>query len=153
MKCSFIGGLFFIVMATGCSSKSSPAGTQKIGHSPDAKDKITDWEAYDASSTVRQDSITSGNLLGLWSAYEGVFRFGNNISTMKLNVPFIIEIKDGNCRRNEKDEFQKFSIKENLLIVPGNSKPDTGIINKLTRQELVISWKRDANYTRYYYKK
>ncbi|MEP6727154.1 MAG: hypothetical protein ABJC98_15140 [Bacteroidota bacterium] len=153
MKCSFIGGLFFILIATGCSSKSSPAGAQKVGNTTDAKNTIIDWEGYDASSTVPQDSIRSENLQGLWSAYEGVFRFGNNISTMKLNVPFIIEIKDGNCRRNEKDEFQKFSIKENLLIVPGNNKPDTGIINKLTRQQLIISWKRDANYTRYYYKK
>jgi hypothetical protein len=152
MKCSFITGLAFLI-AMGCSPKSSPAGAQKAGHTIDAKNKMIDWEAYDPNSTVQQESITATALQGLWSVYEGVFRFGNNISTMKLNVPFIIEIKEAACRRNAKDEFQNFTIKDNLLIIHDNIKPDTGIINKLTPRELVITWKRDDNYTRYYYKK
>jgi hypothetical protein len=141
------------MIALGCSPKSSPTGAQKVGHTVDAKNKMIDWEGYDPNSTVHQESITTGELQGLWSAYEGVFRFGNNISIMKLNVPFIIEIKEAACRRNAKDEFQNFIMKDNLLIIPDNIKPDTGIINKLTPGELVITWKRENNYTRYYYKK
>jgi hypothetical protein len=153
MKFTFFTGLIFMVLAIACSPRSSPTGAQRAGHTADEKNKMIDWEGYDPHSTVQQDSITTGDLQGLWSAYEGIFRFGNNISTMKLNVPFIIEIKEANCRRNAKDEFQKFIIKENLLIIPDDVKADTGIINKLTPGELVISWKKDANFTRYYYRK
>ena len=151
MKFSFITLAFMI--ALGCSPKSSPTGAQKVDHTVDAKNKMIDWEGYDPSSTVHPENITTEELQGLWNAYEGVFRFGNNISTMKLNVPFIIEIKETACRRNAKDEFKNFIMKDNLLIIPDNIKPDTGIINKLTARELVITWKRENNYTRYYYTK
>ena len=153
MKFSIITGLVFMIAAMACTPKSSPTGAQRVGHTGDAKNKMIDWEGYDPQSTSKQENITTADLQGLWSAYEGIFRFGENISTMKLNVPFIFEVKEANCRRNTKDEFQKFIVKENLLIIPGDVKPDTGIINKLTVAELVISWKKDANFTRYYYRK
>ena len=153
MKFSSITGLVFMIAVMACTPKSSPTGAQRVGHTVNAKNKMIDWEGYDPQSTVKQENITTADLRGLWSAYEGIFRFGENISTMKLNIPFIIEVKEANCRRNTKDAFQKFIVKENLLIIPGDVKSDTGIINKLTAAELVISWKKDANFTRYYYRK
>jgi hypothetical protein len=111
------------------------------------------WEAFDPASKVGKNAITAKDLKGMWKAYEGAFIFGGSANTMHLTRPFIIEVKGETYRRNKSDKFEPFSIQENLLIQHFGENIDSGIINKITSDELTISWKQGANYTRYYYKK
>jgi hypothetical protein len=115
--------------------------------------KNIDWEAFDSISTISKTEIKFQDLKGLWNAYEGVYRFGDIINAMELTKPMIMEVKDDTYRRNSESVFEKFSIKDNLILKATESKVDTGIINKITQTELTISWKDKSNYTRYYYKK
>jgi len=84
---------------------------------------------------------------------QGVYKLGDYVNAMELTKPFIMEVKDDTYRRNSEEPFEKYTLKDNLIIKTNDSKVDTGIINKITATELTISWKDNSNYTRYFYKK
>ncbi len=111
------------------------------------------WEAYDTLSTFSIDSINISILQGYWEAYKGLYKFGDVINGMDLTKPMIVEVKDSTYRRNTNSEFYDFKIEKNMIIKYNTEKVDIGYINKLTENELTISWKNNQNYTRYYYKK
>ena len=148
-------GLITIGMAISCSPKTSPTSSkgERVGETVEVKNKNIDWEAFDPSSTIAKTDIKIENLQGLWNAYKGVYRFGEKINAMELTKPMIMEVKDDTYRRNSEGVFEKFSIKDNLIIKVTEAKIDTGIINKISPKELTISWKNKSNYTRYYYTK
>ncbi len=154
MKNDFLIGLILTGLMVNCSPKSIPTNSkaEKIGETVDVHDKNIDWEAYDASSVSAITSINFQNLQGRWNAYKGVYRFGEHINGMELNKPAIVEINQDTYRRNLSSKFEKFTLKDNLIISVDNV-TDTGVINKITANELTISWKDKSNYTRYYYKK
>ena len=111
------------------------------------------WELYDPGSAIAKVDITTLDIQGIWKAYKGAFKFGDVVNGMNLTKPFIVEIKDDSLRRNSNDSFQKFTLQENYLIIETKETVDTGIVNKLTKKDLTISWKKGSNYTRYYYRK
>lgn len=145
--------LILIGLTISCSRKVSPSSSkgEKVGKTVQVKNKDIDWEEFDLSSTISKMDIKIENLDGLWNAYKGVYRFGDNINGMELVKPMIMEVKGNTYRRNSESAFEKFSIKDNLILQTTNAKVDTGIINKITPTELTISWKNKSNYTRYYY--
>jgi hypothetical protein len=145
--------LIIIGLTFSCSPKIAPTSSkgERVGETVEVKDKNIDWEAFDPSSTIAKTDIKIENLQGLWKAYKGVYRFGDNINAMELTKPMIMEVKDDTYRRNSKSVFEQFSIKDNLIIKVNEAKIDTGIINKISATELTISWKDKSNYTRYYY--
>lgn len=148
-------GLIIIGLTISCSPKTAPTSSQgeRVGETVEVKNKNIDWEAFDPTSTISKTEIKTQDLQGLWNAYKGVYRFGENINAMELTKPMIMEVKDDTYRRNSEGVFEKFSIKDNLILKGHEAKVDTGIINKITPTELTISWKNKTNYTRYYYKK
>jgi|SRR5690606_1481289 len=126
---------------------------ERVGETVSVENKNIDWEGFDKTSTIPQTAITYENLQGLWNAYEGVYRFGEHINAMKLSQPMIMEVKNKAYRRNSKSEFINFTIKDNLITAIYQNKEVIGIINKISENELIISWKDNQNYTRYIYKK
>lgn len=127
--------------------------TEKVGETIKVRDKDINWEEFEQTSTIQKNEIKFENLQGLWNAYEGIYRFGERVNAMKLTQPIIIEVEKETYRRNSKSEFKNFTIKDNIITLIDKEKVQMGIINKITETELVISWKDNANYTRYYYKK
>lgn len=148
-------GLMIIGLTISCSPKTAPTSSkgQRVGETIEVQNKNIDWEEFDLSSTIAKTEIKTENLQGLWNAYKGVYRFGDKINAMELTKPMIIEVKDDTYRRNSDGVFEKFSLKDNLILKVTEAKVDTGIINKISPTELTISWKNKSNYTRYYYTK
>ncbi len=137
-----------------CSSKTAALkrNSKVVGKSEEVKNTNVDWEAFDPGSTVAKTEIKTDDLQGLWKAYKGLLRLGDVVKEMTLTTPFIIEIKDNTYRRNSESPFGKFTLSDNTITKEEDGKISTGVINKITATELTITWK-DANYTRYYYKK
>jgi hypothetical protein len=153
MKIIILFALTMIGMTISCSPKINPSAS-KAGAADNAFDvnKI-DWEIYDTNSSVGMTEIKNENLQGLWLAYKGAFRFEGHVNTMNLFKPLMVEFKDSTLRRTSTSDFQKFTIKNNIFVSRDNDKKDTGIINQITPTQLTITWKRNADYTRYFYKK
>jgi hypothetical protein len=144
--------LFFLGLSISCIHKTSTSSKgERVGETVEVDNKEIDWEAFDPSSTISKTEIKSENLQGLWKAYKGIYRFDQHINGMELTEPMIIEVKEDTYRRNLNREFEEYIIKDNLILKVTEEKVDTGIINKITPNELTISWKDNLNYTRYYY--
>ena len=141
------------LLLIGALSSCSPKAGERVGSTIEVQNKQIDWEGYDAASTVEKDGITMDQLQGEWLAYKGVYRFGEHVNEMKLDKPFMIEVKANSFRRNKNASFQEFQLAQNVLTQVKDSKTETGIINKLSKNELTITWKDEENYTRYYYQK
>lgn len=109
------------------------------------------WESFDTTSKFTIDNIKIENLQGLWKAYNGLFRFGSMVNSMALTQPMTIEVKDEKERRSASSKFEKFTIEKNQLT--SKKAGDFGFINKITANLLVVTWKSNGNYTRYYYEK
>ena len=137
MKIKKLFSIAFICLLIGCSPKT----TQRVGSTTPVDSKTVEWEAYDSSSTVKRTAIKVERLQGEWAAYKGIYKFGEHTNAMKLEKPFIIEVKDQTFRRNKDSNFDNFQVIENLIIRKTTSDADTGVINKLTASELTISWK------------
>lgn len=144
--------IFLIICLLALLANTAYCQKKKVGKTMEVANAIN-WEEFDKSSDVPKDSIDYDHLQGLWKAYKGVFRFGDVINGMNLTSPMIIEVKGQTYRRNDKSEFETFILEKNLLRKQTEAKSDTGLINRITNKELVISWKAGKNYTRYYYKK
>ncbi|RAR48408.1 hypothetical protein [Flavobacterium lacus] len=127
--------------------------TEKVGVTKEIKEKNINWEEFDQSSSIQKSEIKLINMQGLWKAYEGIYKFNEHVNAMKLTEPFIFEVKKEKYRRNSKSKFKTFTIKENIITMIDKDKVEVGIINKITETEIIISWKNNLNYTRYYYKK
>ena len=156
MKINFLTRLLVIATFIGCSPKTLPTTSTvtKTGDKLKPNDfKNINWELFDANSTITKSGISESNLQGLWKAYQGAFLFGDNVNTMTLSEPFIIEFKDSAYRRNLTDKFHSFIIKDNIITSVDKDEKDLGFINQITPSNLTISWKNGSNYTRYYYKK
>jgi hypothetical protein len=148
-------GLIIISLSISCSPKSKPNSSkgERVGETVEVKNKNIDWEAFDQTSTIAQTNIKTENLQGLWKAFKGVYRFGTYNNAMELTKPMLMEVKEDTYRRSSDGAFEKFTIKDNLLLKVTEGKVDTGIVNKISSTELTISWKNNSNYTRYFYTK
>jgi hypothetical protein len=131
-------------------------GTKLVpGHTFIVKENI-DWEAYDSTSTVTADNIEIKDLQGLWKAYNGLFKVQDIVRRIEISKPFIFEVKDNKVRRESYGGFIPFSLKNNSIVMFEDHKIVTGIINKISPNELIITWKNeseDVSYTRYFYSK
>jgi hypothetical protein len=109
------------------------------------------WEAYDKSSSIPKTKITSLVLQGVWTTSHGTFQDGEYIRTLNLKTPSMLAFSKTTLKRAKNEEFIKYTIANNILTVKGEYQTDTGIINKITSTELIITWKVNGNYTRYFY--
>ena len=156
MKINIVIGFLIIGTFISCSPKTPSTTSNAIkttGMLGPNDFKNMDWELFDTNSTITKTGIGESNLQGLWKAYQGAFRLGDNVNTMNLTQPFVIEFKDGTYRRSLTDKFHPFTIKNNIIICFDNDEKDKGFINQITPNDLTISWKNGSNYNRYYYKK
>jgi hypothetical protein len=155
MNIKNIIGIFLITLIISCSPKTKVSSSkgEKVGKTIEVNNKNIDWELFESSSTISKSEIKLEHLQGLWNAYKGVYKFGESVNAMELVKPMILEVKNDTYRRNSEGIFENFIIDNNMIIKKSESKIDTGIINKITPTELVVSWKNKANYTRYYYGK
>ena len=147
--------IIIIVIFFSCSPKIAPTGLggEKVGETGKVKDDNINWGLFDPASISSKTEITNKQLQGLWKAYKGLFIFDGNVNTMNLTKPIIIEVKDSLYRRSLNADFKKFKLMDNLIISNEEATTDPGIINKITANELTITWKNKSNYTRYYYTK
>jgi len=141
------------ILLVGMLGSCSPKMSQQSSVTTAVENKNIDWEGYSDDSSFGKDEIKVEHLQGEWSAYKGVYKFEEHLNAMKLDKPFIIEVKDDTFRRSKDSAFEKFEISQNLISQQKATKAVTGIINKLTENELTITWKDGENYTRYYYEK
>ena len=150
-----IVGFIIVGLTAGCSPKTAPTSSkgERVGETVEVTNKNIDWEAFDPSSIIEKADIKVENLQGLWNAYKGVYRFEAHVNAMNLTKPMIMEVKEDTYRRNSTGVFEKFIVKDNMIIKVIEAKVDTGVINKITPTILTISWKDKSNYTRYYYQK
>jgi len=132
--------LFFFTIS--CST------SQRVGSTTKSNAKI-EWEAFDNKSFVEPDKINHNLLTGSWVTYSGIYKFNDIVNEMTLTVPFIIEFKQDTFRRNTKSEFRSFKLENNIII----SDEDIGIINYISKDSIIITWKSKNNYTRYSYKR
>jgi hypothetical protein len=153
MKTQFIKfGLLFFAAIVRINSFSQTSIT-KVGETVVSENKKIDWEMFDSSSTVPFDKIKSEDLQGLWKAFKGIYKFNEITNAMELTEPVIIEINGDTYRRNSKNVFEKYHLQKNIISYTHMNSSVTGIINKITSAELIITWKSGENYTRYYYTK
>ena len=113
--------------------------------------KDINWEEFDTTSKVLIDKIQIELLQGEWKAYNGLFKFGGSVNSMALTTPLIIEFKENKYRRSKDSKFAKFDLTNNQIA--SKKENDFGVINKITDNLIVITWKNNDNYTRYYYEK
>lgn len=133
------------------SQNTQKEEVEKIRKTIEETHKDIDWEAFDTTSKISADKINLELIQGLWKAYNGLFKFGGSVNSMILNEPFIIEIKGDKYRRSLDSKFSKFTLSNNQIVAKKEN--DFGVINKITDNLLVITWKNGENYTRYYYEK
>lgn len=137
--------------ASAFSQNTQKEEVEKIRKTIEETHKNIDWEAFDTTSKVSADKINVELAQGLWKAYNGLFKLGGSINSMILTQPLIIEIKGDKYRRSMNSKFAKFTLTNNQLV--SKKEGDFGVINKITDNLLVITWKNGENYTRYYYEK
>ena len=113
--------------------------------------KDINWEEFDTASIVSIDKIKIELLQGEWKAYNGLFKFGGSVNSMALTTPMTIEFKDKAYRRSKKSKFAKFDLTNNQIV--SKKENDFEVINKITDNLIVITWKNGDSYTRYYYEK
>jgi len=146
--------LLFVFILSTTVSFSQPSAKKEVAKDRKLIEKIGpdfDWEAFDIISVVSIDSIKPETLQGFWKAYNGFFRFNGIANTMKLTQPLTVEFIGDKVKRSVTSALEAFTINRNQIT--SNDGKDVGIINMITNNLLIITWKNDANFTRYYYEK
>ena len=141
--------LILICSISAFSQNTQKEEVEKIRKSIEETHRDIDWEQYDTASIVSIDKIKPELIQGLWTAYNGLFKFNGAINSMILTKPvIIIEVKGDQYRRTMDSKFEKYTLRDNRLVP--KKEEDSGVINKITANLLVITWKRGDSYTRYY---
>ena len=124
------------------------------GHTSNVEDKNINWESYDSTSTIQADRIELKDIQGLWKAYKGIFKYDDNVRTIDISKPFIFEVKDNKARRSY-NGFIPFSLRKNNIVLMENRNMIVGIINKISPNEMTITWENESlhRYDRYFYSK
>ena len=130
--------------------KASSATCDKIKMSTSIALTIP-WEDYDNSSIFPNSKITAIALQGVWETTQGVYKNGIYNQPLNFKTPYILEFSKNTLRRSANDKFTKFTMVNNVLTVKDEYQIDLGIINKITATELIVTWKSNGNYTRYFY--
>jgi hypothetical protein len=132
------------------TKKASAETSDKIKKSTSVTLTIP-WEDYDKSSLIPKTKITITTLQGVWKTTQGVYKDGEYNHPLNFKTPFILEFVKNTLRRSANDKFTKFTMVNNVLTVKDEYQTDLGIINKITATELIVTWKSNGNYTRYFY--
>jgi hypothetical protein len=124
------------------------------GHTTLLRDKNINWEGYDSTSMIPPDKIELKDIQGLWQAHNGLFKYDENVRSIESSKPFMFEVKD-NKARTSYNGFIPFSLRKNIIVMIEDQNMIVGIINKISLNELTITWKDDSQhrYDRYYYSK
>jgi hypothetical protein len=161
----------------------SPTAFEKIAHNPKTAPTLVGnlwWNDYDSKSVVRKNEIQMHHLVGKWVAYRvttsDIFKDTNKIM---MDAPFrdtIYFIKGGYYFARLYPGTVRMELKDNLITIPlfhyyCNWEPgmrfvdrsQIGFINRITENELVITWyrglmenmklKRLTSYDRRYYRR
>jgi hypothetical protein len=131
-------------------------GTKLVpGHSFIEEDKNINWEAYDSTSMVTADKIELKDIQGLWKAYKKLFLYQEEVRRIEISKPYIFEVKGNKARRDSYNSFIPFSLRKNFIVMIDDHRMVIGIINKISSNELTITWKDEINfkYERCFYTK
>jgi hypothetical protein len=112
---------------------------------------VIPWEGFDPSSSVGNVKITTDNLQGIWKTIKGVYKDGKYNLPLDFTTPINLEFSKNSVKRSVNDKFTKFTLLNNVLTIKYEYETEIGIINKITPSELIITWKSNGNYTRYFY--
>jgi hypothetical protein len=118
-----------------------------------ARDKFI-WDNFDSTSTIKKDSIRQRDLQGNWISNK-VITYGDyevGLSPQDGQVG-ALEIKGDKWRNTLSGDFYTFQILQNMIIFDMDHHTDTAYINRITKKELMISYKRDKDFIQYYYRK
>jgi antitoxin component YwqK of YwqJK toxin-antitoxin module len=108
------------------------------------------WEDYDKSSIITITKITFSNLNGYWKTTQGVYKDGVYNQPINFTTPIILEFNDNTVKRSKNGTFIKYTLLNNVITIKGDQ-TESGIINKITSTELIITWRKNGSYTRYFY--
>jgi hypothetical protein len=118
-----------------------------------ARDKFI-WDNFDSTSTIKKDSIRQKDMQGNWISNRvityGDYAVGCSSQNKQVGV---LEIKGDKWRNTLSGDFYTFQILQNMIIFDINNDTDTAYINRITKKELMISYKRDNDFVQYYYRK
>jgi len=106
-----------------------------------------DWDSFDSSSTRGRAHIRISDLQGVWKAVNAFHEEQGKITTQidtSIDMHNYLEIGAANLKRAASLKHEPFVLKEYQLHVEtaqGDKRRVIGVINKITKNELVISWK------------
>jgi hypothetical protein len=144
----------FLFLSINFSNAQVYNGTKLVpGHIIPIKDQNVNWDSYDSTSIVKADMIELKDIQGKWKAYKGMFKYDDIVRGFEISKPFFFEVKNNKARRNTYDALTLISLKKNLIVMFENQKVIAGTINKISSNELTITWKGEVGYSRYYYAK
>jgi hypothetical protein len=112
---------------------------------------VIPWEGFDPSSSVGNVKVTTDNLQGIWKTIKGVYKDGKYNLPLDFTTPINLEFSKNSVKRSVNDKFTKFTLLNNVLTMKYEYETEIGIINKITPSELIITWKSNGNYTRFFY--
>jgi len=124
-----------------------------------AQDRIPDrekydWQDYNESSMVIEDSIDYDLLQGNWIAYQGSHIGDYEVSWITSDKPKSLQLKGDKYRKTLSGDFYPYLINKNLIVFKSeDNKSDSAYINLITDKELTISFKRGIDFDQYRYKK
>ncbi len=113
------------------------------------------WNIFESNSTIHKDSIQQIDLQGNW-IIQKINIYGDYlIGSKPINngQAGTLEIKGDKWRNTLTGNFHTFRINQNKIIFNSDNRSDTAYINRITKKDLVISYKSDNDYKQYYYQK
>jgi hypothetical protein len=163
-----------MILILGLFSLISCATTQprrvKVGTETKLENVEPNWLDYADRSSVKITEINDNLLQGNWVAYFGCYKIEDTIQKgMALTIPNVIILNGNRLKHSKTGNEKEFNIIENKLYGYSNYPIDTGIINLIKSDSLIITWKyiaqkyrndqdcqtnsRKTYLTRYYFKK
>jgi hypothetical protein len=145
---------FLLLLALAQTGLAQNSGKDALDLDAKQLKKARNSFKWEAMSQVKADtlSIDSVHLTGNWKAFYGLFNFNGMVNSMNLFQPFVIQVQGTSIKRSENAPLVPYTLFYNKLLI-GGKEPEEGFINLLTNKLLVITWKQDTNYTRYYYER
>jgi hypothetical protein len=151
MKKIYICLIWSFTLTTTYAQTNPKQEIEKLRNRITETGKDINWEEFDTTSKVSINKIQIELLQGEWKAYNGLFKFEGSVNSMALTTALTIEFKENKYRRSKESKFVKFDLTNNQIV--SKKENDFGVINKVTDNLIVITWKNGDNYTRYYYER
>lgn len=123
-------------------------------------------EAYSERSENTIDSITPQSFQGKWYAFYNINGDVKGVTMeTKYPEPLVAEIKKSGIKLEGDSVFRNFSLIKNKILKQNPYRTDTGFVNLVTKDSLIITWrfnsyvpfdkkkKEEYVYLRFFYKR